>query len=315
MKIIQTVAIFASVCGLAAWGLSACGPAASPSETDIDPVTVSPYVSASDQTIKVGDQRLRYRDTGPKDAPVIVMLHGFTDSLHSWDLVADALDTDFRVIRPDLPGHGLSGAVAGADASNEATVMVIHDFLRQVGVSDPILVGNSLGGLIAWRLAAANPDAVSGLILLAPGGVPHNGVSEDPLPVPVMLRLYLNSAPKAGVRAALQALHADPTRVTEADVIRYRDLMQPHGEDLTLRAAQFTLPEPTQDLARIAVPTTIIWGDKDVMLPSDQADIFRQTISGATVERLPNIGHLPQIEAPDQVVQAVRNIAAQVRSK
>lgn len=302
MRILRTVPLIAALLCLAA---CSGGPEA-PQD-----VTQSPYYSDNDRVIDLDGQTIRYRDTGPDGAQAIVLLHGFTDSLHTWDGIADILDDEYRVLRPDLPGHGLSGPSPDGNYSNEALIDFVGDFIAQTEAEAPILVGNSLGGLAAWRYTAdSQAQEVSGLVLLAPGGVPHNGVSESPAEVPAMLSFYLKNAPKAGVQAAMEAMYADPERLTEARVSQYRDLMAGQGEAFVARAGQFTLPDPVVAFAQIDVPTIIIWGEADRVLPPDHGAIFAENIEGSELIRLEGVGHLPQAEAPDTVIDAIRQLAA-----
>ncbi|GLQ21465.1 alpha/beta fold hydrolase [Algimonas porphyrae] len=297
-----TVTICVSLC------LIACNGA---DQVSSDPAN-SAYFTDSDRMIEIGGQSVRYRESGPATGPTLLMLHGFTDSLHTWDALAAELDTDFHILRPDLPGHGLSGLPAGDDYSNEALTAFVGDFLDATKTSEAIIVGNSLGGLAAWRYAALDPDRVSGLALLAPGGVPHNGVGETPLEAPMMLRFYLENAPKAGVRTALQTMHGDTTRVTDAMVTRFADLMAMpgNGDAFVARAERFTLPDPAGDMAKVEAPTLILWGAKDTVLPPEHADIFAEHMPHASVRILDQVGHMPQSEAVDEVATAIRTLAA-----
>jgi pimeloyl-ACP methyl ester carboxylesterase len=287
--------------------LIACSPS--------DPVEFDPrqsdYFSEQDQMLELDTVSVRYRRSGPEDAQTIVLIHGFTDSLHSWDRVVETLEDDFHLLRFDLPGHGLSSAIEDNDYSNENTVRLVKDVLDALAINQPVLVGNSLGGLVAWRLAAQSPDQIKGLVLLSPGGVPFNGVGEEPVSVPAMMKFYLKSAPEAGVRTALKAMHANPDRVSDMQVATYRDMMRipGNGEAFVARAEQFTLPDPQADMARITAPTQLLWGDADVLLPVEQADTFQQNIAQATVTRLPDVGHLPHWEAPELVTAAIRTMA------
>lgn len=296
----------------AALMLAACSSELKPAVTIED----SPYISAADRIVTINGDRVRYRVEGPDGAPTLIMLHGFTDSLHGWDRLAAELDNEFRIIRPDLPGHGLSGVNGAGDYSNEALVKFVGAFIDETTDSPPVLMGNSLGGLASWRLAADDPDAIAALVLIAPGGVPHNGVAESPVKVPAMLRFYLTSAPEAGVRAALGAMYGDPDRLEEADILRFGDMMrQPgNGEAFVARAAQFTLPDPTEDLARITAPTLIIWGGADIVLPPVYANTFDATIADSRVLRLPGVGHMPQAEAATEVAIAIRDFAMATRA-
>ncbi|MGJ8560350.1 MAG: alpha/beta fold hydrolase [Litorimonas sp.] len=293
------------IIGLCAALLSAaCSSEPEPTQTIED----SPYISASDRIVTIDGDRIRYRVEGPDGAPALILLHGFTDSLHSWDRLTAELDDNFRIIRPDLPGHGLSGVNGAGDYSNEALAKFVGAFIRETTDSPPIVIGNSLGGLAAWRVAADAPDTIAGLVLIAPGGVPHNGVTETPLKVPAMLRFYLNKAPEAGVRLALQSMYGDPERLDETDIVRFGALMRQsgNGDAFIARAAQFTLPDPVEDLTRITIPTLIIWGEADSVLPPAHADIFDTVIADSRVLRLPGVGHMPQAEVPVDVATAIR---------
>lgn len=271
----------------------------------------SVYFAATDQIIDLEGQTIRYRESGSENAPSLVLLHGFTDSLHTWDALADVLDDEFHVLCPDLPGHGLSGSSPDDDYSNAELVDFVGAFLDATGTQDAILVGNSLGGIAAWRYAAGS-DTVRGLVLLAPGGVPHNGVGDTPLDVPAMLKFYLKGAPEAGVKAALQAMYADPSKVTQARITEFRDMMKEggHGDAFVARAGAFTLPDPAPDMNKIMVPTIVIWGAQDVVLPPAHADVFAQNIAGSDIMILENVGHMPQAEATDQVADAIRRLAS-----
>ncbi|MEL6686805.1 MAG: alpha/beta hydrolase [Pseudomonadota bacterium] len=274
-----------------------------------DDVTQSPYFGSDDRIVDLDGQTIRVRESGPSDAQSIILLHGFTDSLHTWEGLVEELNQDFRVIRPDLPGHGLSGPDPEGDYSNEALVTFVADLITETGAETPVLVGNSLGGLAAWRFAATQPDAVKGLVLLAPGGVPHNGVTDVPAEVPAMLRFYLNNAPKAGVQAAMEAMYGDASKLTEDRVNEYRDLMAGQGAAFVARAAQFALPDPQDDMQNVTAPTLILWGSEDRVLPPAHADMFVDSMPEAELIALEGVGHLPHAEVPDAVIDAIRRVA------
>lgn len=307
MTLIRRTALTIGIALLASAAITACNDA--PPAYDATAVQTSPYFAEGDRLIALNGQMIRYRESGNPQGTPVIMLHGFTDSLHTWDALAAELGPEFRVIRPDLPGHGLSGPAPEGDYSNDALVEFVASFHKQMNVDAPILIGNSLGGLAAWRYAAAEPEAVSGLILLAPGGVPYNGVGDEPAKVPAMLRYYLKSAPEAGVRAALGAMYGDPAKVTDARITEYRELMDGHGDAFVARASAFTLPDPAAEMGEISVPTLILWGENDAVLPPEQASVFIDNIPNAELTTLSGIGHLPQAEAPERVAQAVRDVA------
>ncbi|MDZ7873290.1 MAG: alpha/beta fold hydrolase [Rhizobium sp.] len=123
--------------------------------------------------------RLRLRDTGPSDAEAIVMLHGFGASLETWEDWAKALSTRYRVVRFDLPGFGLTGPDPTGDYTDARTMKILHELMDQLDVDRASLIGNSLGGRIAWNFAALHPDRVINLILISPDGFASPGFDYD----------------------------------------------------------------------------------------------------------------------------------------
>lgn len=271
------------------------------------PAAQSPYFLDSDKFITLDGIDIRYRDEGPKDGAVIVMVHGFSSSLETWDALAKELVSDYRIIRLDLPGHGLSGPDNAGDYSNEKTVGIFSQFLAALDLKQPVIIGNSLGGLVAWRAAAQSPETASKLVLISPGGFSINGVTERAVDVPVMVKYYLTKAPLAGVKQASAALYGDPKMLTDLRVTQIHDLMSRPGNGyaLVLRAGQFTLPAPEIDLAKVDSPTLIIWGEKDVMVPSDHGPKFVRAMPNALLLPYDGIGHVPQEESPVRLAQDI----------
>ncbi len=263
----------------------------------------STYFQLSDKLIDVDGLTMRYRDEGPKEARTLVMIHGFTSSLESWDQLAAELSSDYRVIRMDLPGHGLTGPDEQGRYSNEQTVQFVSSFIDQLGLEDPILVGNSLGGLTAWRYASSQSDSVASLILIAPGGFSINGVTEQPAKVPAMVKFYLTKAPEAGVKQALSALYGNPEAIPVERFTSFRNLMKRpgNGEAFVQRAATFTLPDPEPELKRLDVPTLLLWGDSDIMVPSEHGEKFSAALPDAKLIVYDGVGHIPQEEIPGRV--------------
>ena len=119
--------------------------------------------------------RLRLRDTGPRGAPAVILLHGLGASLETWEPWAQALSARFRVIRLDLPGFGLTGTDPTGDYADARTIRILIDLMDQLRVDRASLVGNSLGGRIAWNFAALHPDRVTRLVLVSPDGFASPG--------------------------------------------------------------------------------------------------------------------------------------------
>lgn len=287
--------------------LSACSPNSPPSVDSSAPT--SPYFLTSDTRVTIDDVEIRYRDEGPKNAPTIVMVHGFTSSLETWDTLANDLKSDYRIIRLDLPGHGLSGIDPSGDYSNARTVRLFSLLLKQLNLDDVTVIGNSLGGLVAWRGALDNPVTIGNLVLISPGGFSINGVTDTPVEVPMMVKLYLTKAPSAGVKQASKALYGDPIKLTDARLKVIEDMMKRsgNGDAFVARAGQFTLPAPEADLQNLTVPTLIIWGDKDIMVPPNHGPKFVAVMPNAILKTYEGVGHVPQEETPEQLAADIRD--------
>ena len=115
--------------------------------------------------------RLHLRDTGPRDAPALILLHGFASSFQTWDAWSDALSARYRMVRIDVPGFGLSGPDPTDDYSDTRSLAVVEALMDHLALRRATLVGNSMGGNIAWRFAAAHPGRVARLVLIATAGI------------------------------------------------------------------------------------------------------------------------------------------------
>ncbi len=247
--------------------------------------------------------RLRLRDTGPSDAQAIVMLHGFGASLETWEDWAKSLSRRYRVIRFDLPGFGLTGPDPTGDYTDARTMKILGDLMDQLDVARASLIGNSLGGRIAWNFAAMHPARVINLILISPDGFASPGVNYDEQSeTPLVMRALPYTAPRSMLKANLAAAYGNPKALTEASVTRYHDMMLAPGvrPAILARLNQVILREPGPTLARIKAPTLLLWGEKDGMIPISNADDYLQDLPNATLVRLPNLGHLPFEEDPVQ---------------
>jgi pimeloyl-ACP methyl ester carboxylesterase len=265
------------------------------------------WMTDEDRLVAAAGQTWRVRETGPEDAPVIVLIHGFSHSLETWEPVATALEGDYRVIRFDLPGHALSDVRDDSAYSVADTVAQVSALLDEVAPERFVIGGSSLGGLVSWRYAAERPERVAGLVLVSPGGYPNLGVGDDPAPVPAQVRLFLTTAPAAGIQAATGALYADPSRITEDQIERIGALMRVEGvgQALVERIEQFTLPDPNPVLRQITAPALVVWGARDVMIPPTHGPRFAAAMQNAQLVLIPDAGHMPQEERPAALVSAL----------
>ncbi len=279
---------------------------------DVAAIPDTPYWANADRWVMVDGVRARVRIEGPEEGPVVVMVHGFSFSLETWDQWAADLATDYRVVRMDLPGHALTGPDPQARYSVDQTVDFLEQLMQGLGIEQASLVGNSLGGLVSWKLAARRPDLVEKLVLLSPGGFSINGVTEDPVPVPVGVSFYLTQAPQPMIAAATTGLFGDASRMTDEMARRVGDMMRFDGvgQALVERLEVFTLPDPTASLAAVEADTLILWGENDRMVPPEHGPQFAALIPSARLVSLPGLGHIPHEEDPAGTIGDVRAFLA-----
>ena len=265
--------------------------------------------------------KIHFTDTGPQDRAAIVLVHGFSASLHTWDAWKTDLEMDYRVITLDLPGHGLSRAEDPAQAKISRFVDVVHEVTQDLGVDRFTLAGNSMGGNTAWSYALAYPETLDGLILVAASGWPEEaGEGDDspfiftllsnPLARMVMKDLDMTSFTRSG----LEGSYTDQSFVTDELVERYVALSRAPGHRETLLAimAGDRVPATQEAVAQIAVPTLVMWGRDDNLVPVSGAQKFADAITGSDLVIYDNIGHLPQEENAAQSIEDVRSFMLDV---
>jgi pimeloyl-ACP methyl ester carboxylesterase len=264
--------------------------------------------------VEVAGLRLHLRDTGPREAPAILLLHGFGSSLHTWDDVAPGLEDRFRVIRIDLPGFGLTGADPSGDYSDARAHVVIAALLDRLGIARVHLVGSSMGGRIAWSFAAAQQARVDRLVLMAPDGFASPGIDYNRAPrVPLMMQALPYTLPPFMVRGGMAPAYADPAAMTDALVERYHAMMIAPGVRRAIldRMGQHILVPPEPLLARIQAPTLLLWGAQDRMVPVTNAEDYLRVLPNARRVVLEATGHVPMEEVPAEVVRVLREFLAE----
>lgn len=267
------------------------------------------YARPPSRYVDAAGIRLHVRESGPADAPALVLLHGFGSSLHTWETWASSLSDRYRVVRIDLPAAGLTGADPSGDYSDLRAVRVISSLLDQLGLARVTLVGHSMGGRIAWRYAVEQPQRVERLVLLAPDGFASPTFQYGKAPdVTPMIRLMQVALPRSLVSKSLEPAYGDPGLMSEEAVTRLWDLIRAPGVRgaLVQRLQQTVLQDPLPLLRRITAPTLLVWGDKDALIPPANAQDYLAAIAGSRLVMLPGIGHQPQEERPEIGLAAVR---------
>jgi pimeloyl-ACP methyl ester carboxylesterase len=290
------------------------------------PTLEQKYANAQSRYVELpGGVRAHYRDQGNPKGPVLVLVHGFYVSLETWEPWVKRLGKDYRIVTVDLPGHGLTRAPKGYAYSLNANVGFLDAFARKQGLEHFVLGGSSMGGDVAWRYALAHPERLKGLILVDAAGWPDTRPGHDKAPAgletmrnPVMRLLLrdLDSSKQAG--AGLRAAYFDPKFAPDALVTRDIELSRAPGHrdailDLALGYGK-DYATPAR-LAAIKLPTLILAGEKDQLVPPANASRFATAIPGSRLILYPNTGHVPQEEAADRSAADVAAFLAGLNPK
>jgi pimeloyl-ACP methyl ester carboxylesterase len=272
------------------------------------------WAPAPSEFIELQGMSVHVRDEGPRDDPApLLLLHGTSASLHTWDGWAQALKDQRRVIRVDLPGFGLTGPFPDGNYRMAHYSAFITGLLDALGVQQVVLVGNSLGGQIAWETARAYPQRVSKLILVDAAGFPLNSTS---VPIgfqiarmPALATVMSKILPKQMIESSLRNVYGNPDLVTPELVERYYELSLRAGNRAALIQRFSQRDDPTLNQARISqlnVPTLILWGGRDRLIPPANAKLFNAAIQGSQLQMFEELGHVPQEEDPASTVALVQ---------
>ena len=267
------------------------------------------WAPAPSQFVAIDGLQVHLRDEGPRDDPLpIVLLHGTSDSLHTWDGWASVLQRERRVIRFDLPGFGLTGPNPDNDYSLTRYVHFVRAVLNQRGVQRCVLGGNSLGGQIAWETARAIPQRVAQLVLVDAGGY-----AMQPQGVPLAFTLARTRSlrwmleyvlPRGLVLSSLRNVYGDPSKVTTDLVERYYDMALRAGNRRALgyRMDGVLANSGSGRIKELDLPTLILWGGRDRLIPLQFGQQFARDVAGSRLVVFDDLGHLPQQEDPMRTV-------------
>ena len=272
------------------------------------------YLRQAGDMLTVAGTQLHVREDGPKNAPAVILLHGFGSSLHTFEPWAEALKADYRVVRLDLPGSGLSPPDTTGDYTDIRSVTLILILMDRLSIEKAAVVGNSVGGRIAWNMAADHPERVSKLVLISPDGFASPGFAYgEKADVPAVMKAMRFTLPKSAIRPNLAASYGDPKRLTEAAVKRYHDLMlAPGGRGALLaRMEQTVLTDPATRLPQIKAPVLLLWGRKDRLIPFSNSADYTRLLPDSRLVAFRDLGHVPMEEDPAQSIVPLREFLAE----
>ncbi|MFN5145778.1 MAG: alpha/beta fold hydrolase [Bacteroidota bacterium] len=271
------------------------------------------YANSSSQFMSILGMQVHYRDQGVQsDSVPLILLHGMSSSLNTWDSVVFYLANHRRVISLDLPGFGLTGPSPENMYNFDYYNKFIDSFTRRLQLAKFTLVGNSMGGSIAWNYALFNPAVVDKLVLIDAVGYPKRGergsLGFKIASTPVINNILLFTTPKALVRKSLETIYFDQSRVTDAQVERFHDMAIREGNRaaaLLIFKGSFGTSQFKGEIKEIKTPTLVLWGEKDNLISVENAYQFNQDIKGSKLEVYPNVGHVPMEEVPERVAKSI----------
>jgi len=261
--------------------------------------------------VQIHGHEVVYRDVG--EGPVLLLLHGIAGSSRAWREVMPALAGEYRMIAPDLIGHGESAKPVG-DYSLGAFASGMRDLLGVLGVERATLVGQSFGGGVAMQLAYQHPEVCERLVLVDSGGL---GREVSPLlravtlplaeyVLPIVFPSFVRDRGDA-VSRFLKQRGITSGRAAEM-WLAYRSLTESDNRKAFVRTMRSVIDPGGQTVSAMdrlylaaAVPTLIVWGEEDAALGVELLDGTDAYVRDLTINRLPGVSHWVQQEAPDQV--------------
>lgn len=262
--------------------------------------------------------RVHYRDQGNASGPVLVLVHGFSASLHTWEPWVERLGFNNRIITLDLPGHGLTQAPPGYEGSTGNYVAVVDAVAQHLQLQRFALAGSSMGGGVSWNYALTHPEKVEALILVDSSGWPSDDsggprASARLLGAPIIGPMLRQLDARALIAQGLRTSFADQALVTDDMIDRYWELARApgHRDILFSRAQDGADPRALADLA---TPTLIMWGEQDGLISVSDARRFADVLPNMDLITYPNVGHLPQEEHADQSAADVAAFLERVRA-
>ncbi|WP_309752653.1 alpha/beta hydrolase [Novosphingobium sp.] len=277
---------------------------------DTDPAAMkAKYASASSQFIDVGGGlTMHVRNEGKRDGPVLVLLHGSNASLHTWEPWVARLGAKYRIISLDQIGHGLTGPNPTDQYDGDAFVGTLDALMVKMGVSKFALAGNSMGGYVAWEYALAHGDKLTHLVLIDAAGPPEDPNKKLPIGfriarTPGINKLALVITPRSLFERSIHQSVSNQAIVTPASIDRYWELNRYPGNRAATGLRFASYAGRLRDVGRmgeIKVPTLILWGAEDKLIPVSGADWFAARIPGSVRIVYPGIGHIPMEEAADR---------------
>ena len=274
-------------------------------EADIPAATLkAKYINKASAFVEVDGMQVHYRVEG--NGFPLVLVHGTGAMLQTWDVWTELLKPHYKIVRMDLPAFGLTGPHPQGEYHIEDYVSFMRDFLKAAKIDSCYMAGNSLGGLIAWQYAIAEPQQVKKLVLLDPAGFHFHREGTGSMvfnlskKYPRLTKRLVNFGTSRLVKKTLGEVYYDDALITPALVDMYSDISKyPGNRAAFVDRVKIEQNFDTLSLKKIQCPSLILWGKEDVLINVAEAQYFKH-IPNSTFIYYDMVGHVPQEEIPKQ---------------
>jgi pimeloyl-ACP methyl ester carboxylesterase len=276
---------------------------------------VSKYTDQNSYFLDVHGINMHVKVSG--EGEPIFLIHGSFSSLHTWEAWEKELSKYFMTISMDLPGHGLTGPDEKGRYGTADYANFIFGIAELLGIDEFHVAGNSMGGGVALKMAADQPNKILSLNLIDASGAPAKQISESSSPSrsnssgaaifkvarnPLVNKILLKCTPKVLFKWNLEQVYFDPNKITEEQVTRYYELILREGNRRATLDRLTSRKSHQVDFGKIKMPVLIMWGAGDRWIPLSSGERLKDTIPGATLKVFQNAGHVPMEEIPTETV-------------
>lgn len=256
--------------------------------------------------VEVDRFNIRYLEGGHSDH-ALILLHGLGGYAERWNNLFPFLNKKYHIIAPDLIGYGQSDKPS-VDYTPEYFTKFVFDFIKSLGIKKTFLVGTSLGGQIVVECAATQSDMIEKIVLISPAGIMRR--STPTLDAYTMAALYPN---KDSVKNAYQMMVGPGKQVSETSIERFVNNMSRPNAKMVFLSTLLGLknaPDIFEKLGKINVPTLLVWGTEDKLIPFEYAQQFVSCIPNCEFIPMKGCGHSPYVEDPEELAKIVNKFLA-----
>lgn len=251
--------------------------------------------------VTINRNRIRYLEDGSSEQNLI-LLHGLGGYAERWSNIMPILAKKFHVYAPDMIGYGQSDKPT-ADYTPEYFAKYVFEFMESLGIKDTYMVGTSLGGQVVIECAATQNTVIKKIVLISPAGIMRK--STPVLDAYTMAALYPT---KEAIKNAYQMMIGEGKQVSEISIERFLNNMSRPNAKMVFLSTLLGLknaPDIFDKLERISIPTLLIWGKEDKLIPFEYAGQFASSIKNCKFIPMDGCGHSPYVEDPEKLSELV----------